>query len=62
MATMSCLAWPSSQSWVRLTRVWVASGHSSRHAYGMMISRNSMITNTTTAITCTDADDLPLIS
>ena len=50
MVAMSCTAWPSSQSWVCLSRALVASGLSSRNANGMMISAKSMMTKMTTAM------------
>ena len=53
MPTMSCKAWPSSQSWERFSSALVASGRSSRNANGMMISKNSMTTKTTIAMTRT---------
>jgi hypothetical protein len=60
MVVMSCKAWPSSQSWVRLSTALVASGLSSRNANGMMISKKSMRTKTATAMTWVAVEDFPV--
>jgi hypothetical protein len=46
---------------VRLRAVLVDSGRSSRNAYGMIISKNSMTTKTTTAMTCVGVHYFPMI-
>ena len=60
MAAMSCKAWLSSQSWLCLSTALVASGLSSRNANGMMISKKSMMTKMTTAMTWVAVEDFPV--
>ncbi len=60
MAVMSCKAWLSSQFWVCLSRALVASGLSSRNANGMRISKKSMMTKMTTAMTWVAVEDVPV--
>ena len=49
MPAMNCKVWPHSHCWGVLSAALLASGGSSRNTNGVVISKNSMSTKTTTA-------------